>query len=116
MIVYLGTGTSSNTYVTVTATTPFTSLSSGRHLFTATYDGYTLCLYIDGVLNKSSTSFSTKTPIYYYSSNGLFVGAEAEGNITTPAGSYYNGNLSDVRIYATALSAADVKALYNNSL
>lgn len=116
MQVYVGTGTSSNTYIILTANTPFTSLSPGWHLFTATYDGHKVCLYIDGILDASVTRYISKTPMYYYSPTGLFVGAEAGTDTTTSAGSYYSGNLSDVRIYATALSADDVKALYENRL
>ena len=109
----VGTGTSSNTYKTVTSTIDYTSLSAGWHMFTGTYDGLALKLYIDGVLNNTTTAFTTKTPIFYNSANGIFIGAEAGGNQTTPAGTYFNGNISDVRIYATALSADDIKELYN---
>lgn len=108
-----GTGTSSNTYKPVNSQKTYASLAAGWHMFTATYDGLASKIYIDGVLDNTATSYTTKTPIFYNSANGIFIGAEAGGNQTTPAGTYFNGNISDVRIYATALSADDIKALYN---
>lgn len=110
-----GTGTSSNTYKPVNSQKTYASLAAGWHMFTATYDGLASKIYIDGVLDNTATSYTTKTPIFYNSSNGIFIGAEAGGNQTTPAGTYFNGRISDVRIYATALSADDIKELYQVS-
>ena len=109
----VGTGESSNTYKNVAATSTLASLGSGWHMFTGTYDGFSSKIYIDGVLSNTNSAYTTKTPLFYNASNGIFIGAEAGGNTTTPAGSYFNGKMSDVRIYATALSAQDVKDLYN---
>ena len=111
----VGTGTSSNTYKTVMSINDYSSLSAGWHMLTGTYDGLSLKIYIDGVLNNTTTAYTTKTPIFYNSANGIFIGAEAGGNQTTPAGTYFNGRISDFRIYATALSADDVKQLYQVS-
>jgi hypothetical protein len=76
------------------------------HMMTATYDGITLCRYLDGQLINSKAISGTL--------NG--------GMLTLLIGKYYSGGYnnkkvkqSDVRIYATALSADDVKSLYQNS-
>lgn len=112
----MGTGTSGNTYKSVTSTTTLAQLGSGWHMFTGTYDGFNTKIYIDGVLENTNAAYTTKTPIYYLAANGIFVGAEAAGSATDPTGSYFNGYLSDVRIYATALSADDILELYNNKV
>ena len=108
----MGTGTSSNTYKSCTSNTTLASLASGWHHFVGTYNGLESNLYIDGVLDKTLSCYTTKTPIYYHSSNSIIVGAEANAG-NTAAGSYFNGKLSDIRIYATALSAEDILTLYN---
>lgn len=108
----IGTGSTSNTYKT-TVGFPLSDLTSGWHMITGTYDGLVLKEYVDGVLNTSTSAYTTKTPAYYHASNSIIIGAEATGSgVTTP---YFNGRISDVRIYATALSDADVLALYKNS-
>ena len=95
-------------------TPKWTDLSSGWHLFTGTYDGYTVTLYIDGQPAGSNTTGSTsKLPIQYHTSNHIYLHSEATGS--GPSGSYDACKMSDFRIYATALSAADVKELYETS-
>ncbi len=112
MCFVLGTGASSNTYKTVVDTTTFANYTAGWHMFTGTYDGYSSKIYIDGKLKNTNAAYTTKTPIYYYASNGIFIGAEATSSATTPGTPYFTGKMSDVRIYATALSADDIAALY----
>lgn len=113
----LGTGTSSNTYKTANCTTALANLSSGWHHFVGTYDGFSTKIYIDGVLDGTNNAYTTRTPIYYNTANTIFIGAEAAVSKILPATSpsYFNGKMSDVRIYATALSANDVMELYNTS-
>ena len=112
---WVGTGESSNTYLRPFSSMLFSDLSSGWHMFTLTYDGHTAKSYVDTVLQASEGSYETKTPIFYNVSNGIFIAAEAVGNQTTPGGSYFPGSISDVRIYATALSEADIQALYETN-
>lgn len=104
--------TSGNSYHNATSSIPCKDLSSGWHMFTGTYDGYTTKIYIDGVLSGSSSTKSSKALINYNASNGVFLGAEAASSATTPGGQYFNGRLSDFRVYGTALSAEDIKYLY----
>jgi hypothetical protein len=110
----MGTGFTSNTYKN-TSGYALSELSSGWHMFTGTYDGLVVKQYIDGVLNTTNNAYTTKTPIYYHSNNSILIGAEATGSATSAASPYFNGYLSDVRIYATALSESDIQSLYNNS-
>lgn len=111
----IGTGISSNTYISVNSVTTLSQLSSGWHHFVGTYDGLSSKLYIDGELETTVNKYSSAIPVYY-ADNYTFVGAEAGGNTTTPAGNYFNGRISDVRIYATALSAANILELYQVSI
>lgn len=109
----LGTGNTSNTYKITTGYT-LSELSSGWHMFTGTYDGFTVKQYVDGILNTSIDAYTTKTMIFYNANNSIIIGAEASGGSST-AGGFFNGYLSDLRIYATALSESDLQSLYNNS-
>lgn len=105
---------SSNTTLNATSSKTYASLSAGWHMFTGTCDGTVAKFYIDGELEATSSTI-TKGVIQYNSGNSLFIGAEASGSASTPAGDYFAGNISDARIYATALSQADIKQLYNTA-
>lgn len=110
----VGTGTSSCTYKGVAANITLASMT-GWHMVTGTYDGYSSKIYIDGVLRGTNNAYTTKTPIFYNTTNSLFIAAEAKSSATTPGGNYFIGNISDVRIYGTALSAEDIMQLYTNA-
>ena len=84
------------------------TLANAWHMLTGTFDGSTVKIYIDGVLKNSVTTGSTNG--ISYSSARLCLAAEAQG--ATPANSNYVGDLSDVRIYSTALSNEDILKLY----
>lgn len=76
--------------------------SDGKwHFVTCTYDGTSLRLYIDGVYINNASTGSSDTESKIHKTN-LVIGNR--GN-----------NLSDFRIYSTALSDADVLELYNTS-
>ena len=108
----VGTGTTSNAYKYTITNTGLSSLS-GWVMWTGTYDGFRGKVYINGILDNTLEIYTTKTPIYYHSSNGIFIGCEAAGDTTTSGGAYFNGRISDFRIYATALSAEDIYKLYD---
>ena len=111
----VGTGAESNTYKTI-AMIQDPSTLSGWVMFTGTYDGFKVRIYVNGVLVNDLNAYDTKTPIFYNANNVIFIGAEAGGNANNPAGYYFNGKLSDFRVYATALSDADILELYNSPI
>jgi len=109
-----GTGESSNEYwTTITAKDYASTLSSGWHMFTFTYDGYNSRGYIDGALVAISTTKSAKTPIFYYNNTGIIVGNEAGTGEAVANTGYWDGKLSDFRVYATALSDDAIADLYH---
>lgn len=83
------------------------------HMLSGTYDGLIAKIYIDGVEKGTITGSTAHKNIKYHGSNVIFVGAEAGGNATTPASNAFVGDISDVRIYCTALSPTDILELYN---
>lgn len=79
------------------------------HMLTATYDGSNIKRYIDGVIIDTMTQTIT----------GVLTGANGKFLLGHygPNTSYYakEAYLSDARIYATALSAADILELYKTA-
>jgi len=98
-------------YVSQESTTTVAQILNDWHLITGTFDGISVKLYIDGELE--STASVSSTSVIQYASNYLCIAAEASA--TGMETSLYVGDISDVRIYATALSADDIKALYQVS-
>lgn len=76
-----------------------------------TYDGTTLKCYLNG---EYKTSLIPGQALSNRKNLGIGFKSNAV-DFSTFGASMTNGLLSDVRIYATALSANDVKSLYNNS-
>ena len=78
------------------------NLTIGWHHFAVVND----LLYIDGVLQEKPSGTDT----WVYSGSMLEIGNRSNGT------SYpWKGQISDFRVYATALSAEDIKELYNTS-
>ena len=78
-----------------------------NHL-TAVYDKGTIKTYLNGELININTSTSTET-LNWNNINWCCIGSAHQD------GYYFDGNLSDFRIYSTALSEDDIKELYNTS-
>ena len=84
-----------------------TKLTDGSwHMCTMTYDGATIKRYVDGVMEKSTATTgalvtSTSFVLGHYGSNTSYYSKETY--------------TSDVRLYTTALTEAQIKELYNTS-
>ena len=78
------------------------------HMITATFDGSNIKRYVDGVLVQTQAASGTLTG----GSHTVYIGGPY-GNTNN----YYSKELyeSDVRYYCTALSAEDIKDLYQSS-
>lgn len=95
-VAYFGNGSS---YATVASTGP---IDTAWHHVVATYAGGAAKLYLDGVLNASSTSSVQLTP----NALALNVGRESANNY------FFGGSLDEVAVYGTALSAARIQQHY----
>lgn len=102
-------------YALATDTLPLSSYSSGWHHIVGTFDGPSKknCFYRDGQFIASATT--TNSAMTYYSNNSVFIGAEAAASTTTPSSPYFNGYVSDFRVYGTALSPEDIAELYHTA-
>ena len=92
------------TYSDVTIEGSVNCCDNQWHMITATYDGSKIIIYIDGIKAAEGTVTLLTTARTF--------------SLNYPSGAsgrYFNGLLSDARVYATALSADDVKSLYQNS-
>lgn len=99
---------SSSIYATSDTTLP----TNTWHLFTYVFDNGTVSLYLDGALQSTATSTSSTTMgirKYFY----LGAPDPSLNLISTSENNTFVGYLSDFRWYATALSAADIKELYD---
>lgn len=89
------------------STTAFTA--TGWHHFVAVWDDSNgAYVYIDGGLSGSTTS-STSSIGDLSNTNAFRIGAESD------AGVPFDGKLDDIRIYGYALSADQVKKIYNTT-
>jgi hypothetical protein len=74
------------------------------YYFTGVFDGSTIYLYVDGVLNGRGT-FATP----WRGLGHTFVG---RSKFMGPYGDYVTGAIDEVRIYSRALTASEIQALY----
>ena len=93
-----------NSYIHTYSSITFSQMSSGYHTFIGTFDGSYARLYIDGIL--VGTSANASTTIKYDSSNGIFVGAEAEANTVSPYGYFFTGKVDYVSIENSTIDEA----------
>ena len=89
-------------------------INSGWHLVTVTYDSSTVKIYIDGVLKPVSVGSGSNTGKYGNMTGtvDLSIGSSI---ISSVRSSYFSGQIDDVQIYNYALSAQQVKLLYNQN-
>jgi hypothetical protein len=74
------------------------------HHLAGTYDGSTIKIYVDGVL-EGSQSLSGQIPS---TSVPVYIGAMKEGPNTPTDSDFFHGNIDDVRIWNRALSEAEI--------
>lgn len=80
------------------------------HMITCIYDGLNMYLYLDAV-QKNSTSWSGNPA--YAATNYVRMGA-LNNTGSDLAGFYYNGAEDEMGLWSRALSAFEIKQLYNN--
>ncbi|HYE13214.1 MAG TPA: LamG-like jellyroll fold domain-containing protein [Pyrinomonadaceae bacterium] len=78
---------------------------NGFHHLAATYDGQTMKLYIDGVLNNQK---AVSTVINYEAGRPLIIGGREFSSTTT-----YPGLIDELELFDRALSAEEIKSIYN---
>lgn len=81
------------------------------NMITLVYETTGTKTYINGELHHTYTN--TSYGINFNTNARLFLGCEA--STANPTSPYFNGKECDFRIYTTALSADDIKSLYNNN-
>ena len=77
-------------YNGVIAPTKFADLEPGWHIFDILFDGTQVIGYIDGI-SQGTVSWGSGSAIGYSTTNGVFAGAEAEGNETTASSYRFTG-------------------------
>lgn len=97
----------SSTSLTVSATTHL-STTAWKHVI-GTYDGANKYIYVNGVQVATVAQTGTITVNANGSSIGVYGGSNGS------RGYYYNGSLSEIRIYNRALSAAEVLRNFNST-
>jgi hypothetical protein len=96
-----------------TTSAPSSGVSAGSwHLFTATADGSAARMYVDGTEVGSVASGDTYTN---YGNQNIFIGSQINTVACglTAADLPANTKIDDVRIYSRALSATEIRQLYN---
>ncbi len=86
---------------------------SDIHMITGVYDGSYIKLYVDGTLMTSTSASGTP----YGSSDsgvndGFRIGALGTSGMLIPTIEPFGGNISNVKVYKTALSETDIKDMY----
>lgn len=79
------------------------------HHYVIVYDGLKAYAYKDAIQISSVTVGSSITPLKSF--NKIFIGFSKAGGVWRKTDGYY----SDFRVYCTALSANDIKALYEDA-
>ena len=97
-------GLNSGSWTTITTTIP--TVNTWFHVC-ATWDGSDMKLYVDGVLASSASKTGTIT----YTSNNTTIGKNS-----TLSGFEWDGKISNVALFSSAISQDDVLNLYNNGI
>lgn len=95
-------------YNSITTSVQWSSLSGWVH-FAMVFDGVHATGYINGQQVGQSAEFQGN--IGYHNSNGIFIGAEAGTNTTTPAGNYFKGQIRNVHIIHDVVKPSELMKL-----
>ena len=106
-------GTSRRIVLTCIAST---ELNYGWNMITGTYEDRTAKLYINGEFISQNSATTTYDDVIHYVTNNLLIGATGTSDSNVSPTSFFHGNISDVRIYCTALPISEIKKLYNSSM
>ena len=92
------------------------SVLSGWNHIALTCDGRYVKLYVNGVDTLTGNNDAGAVyPITYHPTNGLFIGAEAGNNATTPNEiRSFIGSIGTTAVYSRALSAAEILKNFNS--
>jgi len=85
----------------------WSTLASGWHMFTMTFDGQYARGYLDGSLIATSAKYQSGK-IGYHPDNAIFVGAEAGKDAITPYGQYFVGKIKGIEILNRVMSADEI--------
>ena len=77
-----------------------------HHVVFVLSGGNTITNYIDGSSSNANNDQSSGTVSSFSNTSNVRIGNDYDGE-------YFNGNVDDVRIYSTALTASEVSNLYN---
>lgn len=98
-------------YATGTLTVSYakSSITTGWHLVTVTFDGINARLYVDSALVSTSASLSSTTPIDYTATNSLGLGAKVSNTTITE---YIACSIGPVNVHAATLSASEITTYF----
>lgn len=98
-----------NTTAVVSVSSAATVGTGAWHMVTATYDGSTMRIYIDAVLDSNTSSQSGS--ISNGTSSSLIMGADYDHNSDT-----LNGSEAEASVWSKALTGAEITAMYNSGV
>ena len=112
--VYTTEASSSRAYQYSNTSIKLSDLSAGWHMFSFTYNkDFGNKTYLDGVLVEDYEAVSYGT---HFNTTNCFLYLGCEANYKNPYTPFFNGKMSDFRIYYTALPADEIKLLYDGNL
>jgi hypothetical protein len=91
-----------NTWLKQKSKTPLSANRNSWYHLAATYDGYSLNIYINGI-NDNSTTVSSPTYNSIKPSSNYFIGKSTDTTLVN-----YSGYIDEIRLWSTAVSQSDI--------
>lgn len=101
---YISAGITNSAGLSTGATGKKYCIDSQWHFIAYTWDGTTVNLYIDGVLDTTATGAKT---VDYPNTDSFVLGADGSSG-----SGFYNGSMKDFRVYGSVLTSAQIKGMY----